>query len=95
MAVTKTTRIESIQISYPESGDPVVYVNSITTWDDPNDDALPIGRGDGKTISKMTASTTYNSETGAATTTQSATDYSGEDEKVVAICDLVWPSESE
>ena len=93
MAITKTTRIESIHVSYPESGDPIVNLHSITSWDDPNDDALPISKGDGKTITKMTASVTYDSQTGASTTTESATDYSGEDAKVVAVCDLVWPSE--
>ena len=95
MAITKTTRIESIHISYPESGDPVVNVNSITSWDDPNDDALPISRGVSKTINKMTTSVTYDTNTGESTTTESATDYSGEDSKVIAVCDLVWPAESE
>lgn len=95
MAITKTTRIEGIYINYPESGDPVVNVNSVTSWDDPNDDALPISKGDTKTITKMTTSVTYNSQTGASTTTESATDYSGEDAKVIAVCDLVWPAEAE
>jgi len=95
MAVTKTTRIESIHVSYPESGDPVVSVNSITSWDDPNDDALPISKGEGKTITKMTTSVTYDTNTGASTTTESATDYSGEDAKVIAVCDAVWPTEAD
>lgn len=95
MAITKTTRIESIHVSYPQSGDPVLNVNSITTWDDPNDDALPISKGGSKTITKMTTSVTYDTNTGASTTTESATDYSGEDEQVIAVCDLVWPAEAQ
>lgn len=95
MAITKTTRIESIHVSYPEGGDPVLNVNSITTWDDPNDDALPISKGDSKTITKMTTSVTYDTNTGASTTSESVTDYSGEDAKVIAVCDAVWPSEAE
>lgn len=90
MAITKTERVEAITIRYPLNGDPTVEVTTVATWDDPNDDELPISKGNGKSITKMTTSTTYNSSTGEATVTEAATDYSGEDDKVVAVCDLVW-----
>ena len=93
MAITKTTKVESIIVNYPDSGDPIVSFNHITTWDDPNDDELPISKSEHRSIEKMTLTTTYDTDTGAATTTSSATDYSGEDSKVVAVCDAVWPTE--
>lgn len=90
MAITKTEAVESIRIMYASGADPVVEVSTTITWDDPNDDALPISKGDYKTITKTTTSISYNQESGEATTTESTTDYSGEDAKVVAVCDLVW-----
>ena len=95
MAVTKTSKIETIVVNYPDSGDPIVSFNTITSWDDPNDDELPISKSDYRTIEKMTSTITYDTDTGEATTTTSVTDYSGEDAKVIAVCDAVWPSEAE
>ena len=89
MAVTKTTSIKAINVLYWDTV-PTVEVQSETTWDDPDDDQLPMSQGSSKQIRKMTSTTTYNENTGEATTTESATDYSGEDAKVIAICDLVW-----
>lgn len=89
MAVTKTTSIKAINVLYWDTV-PTVEVQSETTWDDPNDDQLPMSQSSSKQIRKMTSTTTYNENTGEATTTESATDYSGEDAKVIAICDLVW-----
>ena len=89
MAVTKTSKIEAIHVNYWDTV-PTVEVMTSTTWDDPNDDQLPMSRTSSKQIRKMTSTTTYNENTGEATTTESATDYSGEDAKVIAICDLVW-----
>ena len=93
MAVTKTIKIESIQIHYWHDTIPTVEVMTSTTWDDPNDDELPISNRSSHSITKMTSTTTYDEDTGEETTTESRTDYSGEDTKVIAVCDLVWPSE--
>tara|TARA_A100001388_G_C28764170_1_gene499664 strand:+ start:1187 stop:1465 length:279 start_codon:yes stop_codon:yes gene_type:complete len=92
MAVTKTSKIESIHIHYWDTV-PTVEVMTSFTWDDPNDDQLPISNRSSHSIKKMTSTTTYNENTGEATTTESPTDYSGEDPKVIAVCDLVWPTE--
>ena len=89
MAITKTSSIRSITVNYNEAV-PTVEVHSQTTWDDPDDDQLPMSQSSSKQIRKMTSTTTYNENTGEATTTESPTDYSGEDAKVIAICDLVW-----
>ena len=89
MAITKTSRIQSINVHYWDTV-PVVEVHSLTTWDDPDDDQLPITNSATHQITKMTETTTYDAETGDPVTSSSATDYSGEDAKVIAICDLVW-----
>ena len=89
MAVTKSSKIESIMVDY-NSEPPTVMVRTLTTWDDKDDDMLPMSQGSAKTITKTTKTTTYNETTGEATTTESATDYSSEDANVKAICDLVW-----
>ena len=90
MAITKSSKIESILIRYPIEGDAVVEVNSTVSWDDPDDNELPVSRPTSKLIQKMTTSTSYDEETGTPIHTQTLTDYSGEDASVVAICDLVW-----
>ena len=92
MTVTKTSKIESIQIHYWDTV-PTVEVTTSTTYDDPADDQLPISTRSSHSINKMTSTVTYDENTGEATTTESPTDYSGEDAKVIAVCDLVWPSE--
>ena len=89
MAVTKTSKIESIHVYYEDTV-PMVEVRTSTTYDDPNDDQLPMSTHASKQIRKMTSTTTYDENTGEARTTETATDYSGEDPKTIAICDLVW-----
>ena len=89
MAVTKTSKIESIQIHYWDTV-PTVEVMTSHTWDDPNDDQLPISNRSSHSINKMTSTTTYDENTGEAVVTSSTTDYSGEDAKVIAVCDAVW-----
>ena len=89
MAVTKTSKIESIQIHYYDTI-PTVEVMTAHTWDDPDDDQLPVSNRSSHSINKTTSTTTYDENTGEATVTSSATDYSGEDAKVIAICDAVW-----
>lgn len=92
MAVTKTSKIESIQIHYWDTV-PTVEVMTSTTWDDPQDDMLPISNRSSHSINKMTSTTTYNSETGEASTIETLTDYSDQDAKVIEVCNLVWPTE--
>lgn len=89
MAMTKTTTIRSINVTY-SSTDPVVHVESIVKWDDPDDSDLPIEKNESRVLHKVTQNTSYDSETGEPTTTETVTDYSGEDSKVIAICDAVW-----
>ncbi len=92
MAVTKTSKIESIHIHYWDTV-PTVEVMTCHTWDDESDDMLPISNRSSHSINKMTSTTTYSSETGEAQTAEALTDYSDQDPKVIAVCDLVWPSE--
>lgn len=89
MAVTKTSKIDSIHVYYEDTV-PMVEVRTSTTYDDPTDDQLPMSTHASKQIRKMTTTVTYNETTGERSETESATDYSGEDAKVIAICDLVW-----
>lgn len=94
MAITKTTTINSITVYYGD-GDPSVEVNSSVNWDDPNDDLMPVSKPQHKRIDKVTRTTTYDENTGEPTVTETTTDYSGEDSKVIAVCDAVWPTEAE
>lgn len=89
MAVTKTSKIESINVNYSDTI-PTVEVMTAHTWDDPDDDQLPVSNRSQHSISKTTLTTTYDPDTGEAIITSSATDYSGEDAKVIAVCDAVW-----
>ena len=89
MAVTKTTSIKAINVLYWDTV-PTVEVQSETTWDDPSDDQLPMSQHSSKQIRKMTSTTTYDPVSGEGTTTESVTDISGEDPKVIEICTLVW-----
>ena len=89
MAITKTTSLVRIEVNYNE--DPAtVLVTTNTVWDDPDDAELPIERGESKLIKKTTETITFDETTGEPITSSSATDYSGEDARVVAICDAVW-----
>ena len=90
MAVTKTSSIQGIHISYRGEEVPVVEIYSQHTWDDPDDSELPVTNTSSRVITKTTSTTTYDENTGEATVTSSATDYSGESAVIVAICDAVW-----
>ena len=89
MAITKTTSVTRVQVHYDQAP-AIVEVLTKTVWDDPDDAELPIERGENKLIRKMTISTFLDETTGGPVHSESPTDYSGEDAKVIAICDLVW-----
>jgi len=86
MAITKTEAIERITVVIKDPADTsVVIVQSRVTWDDPDDDELPIERENVKTVEKYT--TTYDDNQQAVTTTN---DITGEDQLVQDICNAVW-----
>jgi hypothetical protein len=91
MAITKTTTINSITIYYGQE-DPSIEINSSVNWDDPDDDLMPVSKSQHKRLYKVTRTTTYDETTGNPTTTEAATDYSGEDQRVQDICAAVWAS---
>lgn len=81
MALTKTRSMERLEVFWMDgSDDPIVNVRYKDTWDDPDDDDLPIDKPHAISIRRYNADGT-------------ATDYSGEDTLVVGVCDLVWPTE--
>ena len=81
MALTKTRSMERIEVFYMDTDDDaIVNVRYKDTWDDPDDDDLPIDKPYAISIRR------YNPD-------GTPTDYSGEDTLVVGICDLVWPTE--
>lgn len=90
MAITKTEKINMITVHYHDGVDPRVEITSTVSWDDPDDQDLPITKNEHRVIEKTTISTTWDSETGEPTHTESPTDYSGESAHTVAICDTVW-----
>ena len=89
MAITKSSKIESIHIHYQDEV-PTVEVMQSVTYDDPEDDQLPLSSRSSYAINKMTSTTTYDEATGEASTTQAPTDYSGESAAVIAVCDAIW-----
>lgn len=86
MAITKTEAIERITVVIKDPADTsVVIVQSRVTWDDPDDDELPIQRENVKTVEKY--STTYDENQQPVTTEN---DISNEDQLVQEICGAVW-----
>ena len=90
MAITKTTTITKIEVLYGHD-DPGVQVHESVTIDDPDDDTLPISSNVLRNIERVTRTTTYDENTGEPTVTEIENDWrTGEDEKVLAVCDAVW-----
>lgn len=86
MTITKTDKIERISIVLKDPADTsVIVVQSKTTWDDPDDDELPIERETVKTVEKY--STTYDENQQPVTTEN---DITGEDQRVQDICEVIW-----
>lgn len=76
MAITKETVLKKIEVLY-NSRDANVQVFYIDKFDDPNDDHLPVQQPRTCLLSRYD----QNGD---------ATDYSGCEPEVVAICDLIW-----
>jgi len=86
MAITKTDKIERISIVLKDPADTsVIVVQSKTTWDDPNDDQLPIDRESVKSVEKYTIVYDDNQQ---PSTIES--DISGESQLIKDICAVVW-----
>ena len=92
MAITKTTTISQITVTY-NGDDANVQVYESISWDDPNDDNLPIYNNVQRMIERVNRTTTYDPNSGDPTVTETPNDLSGEDAKIVTICNAVWPSE--
>lgn len=91
MAMTKTTEIEKIELRYmrenihPEGVEilgPEIFVRKVTTWDDPDDDQLPMTKG----VNEVYPRQKWNQETGA----WEDNDISGADQIVQDIAAVVW-----
>jgi len=79
MAISKTTVCSRIEVSYDlsEAGNHILHVLYLETFDDPDDDQLPVISKRYVTIER------YDTE-------GNATDYSNQDQKVIDICDIVF-----
>jgi len=86
MSITKTEAIERITVVLKTPADTSdVIVQSRVTWDDPDDDQLPIMRENVHTVQKY--ETSYDENQQAVTTEN---DITGEDQMVQDICALIW-----
>lgn len=88
MAITNTRAVQRIE-TYPaiEGGDPTLMVVYEHTFDDSTDDALPVTS---TVVKHLMRNNVTVAEDGTETST--ATDISGEDAMVQAICGAVWTS---
>lgn len=86
MAIERTRAVQRLEV-YPgiEDEDPRVMVVYENTFDDPEDDELPVVQTQVKHLSKTV---TDNSD--PENPVVSDTDYSGEDALVVSVCDAIW-----
>ena len=86
MALTKTDTLQRISVVMAEPADKsTIIVSSLLTWDDPDDDQLPIERENVKHILKY--STEYDED---QIPTINENDISGEPQIVQDIAALVW-----
>ena len=84
MAITNTRTVQRVEVQ-PEGDDPIVFVVYTHTFDDPNDDQLPAETEKTKWLNRYTVTVAED-----GTETSAATDISGEDAMVQAICGAVW-----
>lgn len=93
MTITKTTTITKIEVLYGHD-DPGVQVHESVTIDDPDDNTLPITSYVMRMVERVSRTTTYDETTGEPVVTEIDNDWrTGEDQKVLAVCDAVWPNE--
>ena len=86
MAITKTEKIERISIVLKDPADTsVIILQGKITWDDPDDDQLPIERETVKSVEKYTLVHDENQQPSTV-----ETDILGEDQLVQDICAAVW-----
>lgn len=80
MAISKTRSIQMLNVDWNEmyGDDPAVFVRYIDTWDDPDDDDMPV------TKPYQVSFRRYQSDG------ETATDMSGEDQMIQDICAAVW-----
>lgn len=90
MAITKAEKVTGYDIRMNDGEDATLYIQSITTWDDPDDNDLPMTKGTSRSLTKTTTTVTYNETTGERTESTSATDISGESQMIQDICALIW-----
>jgi len=86
MAIERTRAVQRLEV-YPgiEDEDPRVMVVYENTFDDPEDDELPVVQTQVKHLSKTV---TDNSD--PENPVVSDTDYSSEDALVISVCDAIW-----
>lgn len=90
MAITKTEKVTNYDIRMSDGEDATLYIQSITTWDDPDDNDLPMTKGTSRNLTKTTTTVTYNETTGERTESKAATDISGESKMIQDICAIIW-----
>ena len=90
MAISKTEKVTGYEIRMNDDEDATLSIQSLTTWDDPDDNDLPITKETSRSLRKTTTTATYNETTGERTESTSATDISGESQMIQDICALIW-----
>lgn len=84
MAITNTRTVQRIEV-YPAETDPSMMVVYEHTFDDTEDDQLPVTTSRVKHLSRYTEVTADD-----GTSSSVATDVTGEDQLVRDICAAVW-----
>jgi hypothetical protein len=86
MAIEKTRALQRLEV-YPGIGDedPKVMVVYENTFDDSEDDELPVVQTQVKHLNK-----TFTDNSDPENPVVSDTDYSGEDALVISVCDAIW-----
>ena len=84
MAITNVRTVQRVEVQ-PSDTDPSLMVVYVHTFDDPNDDQLPAETEKTKWLNRYTVTVAED-----GTETSAATDISGEDAMVQAICGAVW-----
>ena len=84
MAIEKTRALQRLEV-YPGDEDPRVMVIYENTFDDSEDDELPVVQTQVKHLNKTV---TDNSD--PENPVVSDTDYSDEDALVISVCDAIW-----
>jgi hypothetical protein len=83
MAIEKTRSVQRVEVfpAVDENDNPRLMVVYLTSFDDPNDDELPVNSHHSKHLTRY-----YLDENQA----EQATDISGEDQLIQDICNALW-----